>query len=210
MIPQSQRVPLVTVKIAGQELNGFITLPWYQYINRDLSAAAARPAPPPVVLNLGGSGVAGGGLIAPGPRGPKGEAGRAAVFQTFNTVHQAPQIALGGRTSHGSYTPTLTNVTNLDASTAFACIYTVVGRVVSVSGRVDVDPTATGAARLGMSLPITSNFAAIGDCSGVAFASGGQGAAISADTSNDRADFNFTAIGAANISLHFFFQYKII
>lgn len=59
----------------------------------------------------------------------------------------------------GYYTPTLTNTANIDASTAYACVYSVSGDVVTVSGTVDIDPsTASTATELRMSLPITTTF----------------------------------------------------
>jgi len=113
----------------------------------------------------------------------------------------------------GTYTPTLTNVANLDASTAYQCQYMRVGNVVSVSGKVDIDPTtATVSTTLGISLPIASNFGAAEDCAGTAFASGvsGQGAAILADTTNDRAQLQFIAADTTNKAMLFQFLYEII
>ena len=112
----------------------------------------------------------------------------------------------------GTYTPTLTNVTNLTASTAYQCQYSQVGTVVTVSGKVDVDPTAAVATELGISLPIASNLATAQNCGGVAFAAAvaGQGAAILADAANDRASMQWVAADLANRSMHFTFQYVVI
>lgn len=210
MIPQSARVPLVNVEIGGKRYQGFITLPWYQYLGLDVPAAtgaAVKPKAAPVLSF--GTQESSRDLPIPGPRGKQGEKGKSGLLWVETRTEAAPPM-MPNLPRYGSYTPTLTNVTNLDASTAFACQYTVVGRVVTVSGKVDVDPTAAGAARLGLSLPIPSNFGAAEDCGGVAFSSGGQGAAISGDAANDRADFNFTAIGTSNISMQFVLQYRII
>lgn len=209
MIPQSQRVPLVTVDIAGKKYQGFITLPWYQYLNVDIPVVGDRKPGPPAVLSSGER-ESSRPMMIPGPRGLRGPKGNSGVIRYETRVEQAPPMMPANLPRSGLYTPTLTNVTNLDASSAFACQYTVTGRVVTVSGRVDVDPTAAAATRLGMSLPVASNFSTIAHCGGVAFSSTGQGAAISADTANDRADFNFTATGTTNISMHFVFQYRII
>jgi hypothetical protein len=215
VIPQSARVPLVSVEIGGKQYQGFITLPWYQYLNIQVPSATgdAKKSRPPVVLNLGAS--SGGNsfqqIPIPGPRGPAGQK-RATGLLLMQQPADTPALPMmpANLPKHGAYTPTLTNVLNLDASTAYACQYTTIGRVVTVSGRVDVDPTAAGAARIGLSLPISSNFAAANECGGVAFSSTGQGAAISGDAANNRADFNFTAIGTANIAMQFVFQYRII
>jgi len=112
----------------------------------------------------------------------------------------------------GTYTPTLTNVTNLTASTAYQCQYMRVGSTVTVSGRVDIDPTAVGAVELGITLPVASNFGAIEDCAGVAAASGiaGQSAAIAGDTANDRAKLVYIAVDITNQPMYFNFTYQII
>lgn len=112
----------------------------------------------------------------------------------------------------GTYTPTLTNVANLDASTAYACQYLRVGQVVTVSGKVDVDPTAGAATQLGISLPLASNFGNAQECGGAAFASGiaGQGAAIRADATNDRAEMVWVAVDLTNQPMYFSFTYQMI
>lgn len=112
----------------------------------------------------------------------------------------------------GTYTPTLTSVTNVAASTAFQCQWMRVGNVVTVSGRVSVDPTAAGATILGISLPLASNLGAIEDCAGVAFANAvaGQGAAIWGDATNDRASMEWVAIDVTNQGMSFIFTYEII
>lgn len=113
----------------------------------------------------------------------------------------------------GTYTPTLTNVANLGASTAFACQYVRVGSVVTVSGKVAVDPTAPAAAtELGISLPIASAFATEQQCGGTAFcpAIAGQGAAILADATNDRAAMRWVASDITNQTMAFSFTYQIV
>jgi hypothetical protein len=113
----------------------------------------------------------------------------------------------------GTYTPTLTNVANLDSSTAYECQYMRVGNTVTVSGKVSVDPTlAATSTQLGISLPVASNFGAQEDCAGAAFASGvaGQGAAILADSTNDRAQLQFISGDVTNQAMYFTFTYQII
>lgn len=111
------------------------------------------------------------------------------------------------------YTPTLTNVANLDGSTAYECQYMRVGGTVVVSGKVDVNPTAPAAlTQLGISLPIASNLGAAEDCAGTAFASGiaGQGAAIRGDVANDRAEMVWISADVTNQPMYFTFAYQII
>lgn len=111
-----------------------------------------------------------------------------------------------------TYTPTLTNVTNLDASTAYACQYLRVGNVVLVSGKVDLDPTAAGATELGLSLPIASNLATEQQLGGSAqtAAVAGEGIAIRADAANNRAALVYTAVDVANKSWFFSFAYQVL
>lgn len=115
--------------------------------------------------------------------------------------------------NYGVYTPTLTNVANLDASTAYECQYIRIGNVVHVSGKVDIDPTTTlTSTQLGISLPIASNFGAAEDCAGTASASGiaAQSAAILADAANDRAQLQYVASDVTNQPMYFTFTYQII
>ena len=115
-------------------------------------------------------------------------------------------------TPSGVYTPTLTNVTNLEGSGAFACQYSRSGEIVQVSGKVTVNPTIPGLTKLGISLPIASNFALEEQCAGVAFASGiaGLGGAIIADPDNDRAQLTFIAVDVSDQPMHFQFSYRVI
>jgi len=116
-------------------------------------------------------------------------------------------------TTSGVYTPTLTNVGNASASTAYECQYLRVGNTVVVSGRVDVDPTLTvTSTQLGITIPIASNFGTTQDCAGTAFcnAIAGQGAAIFADTGNDRAQMEWIAGDVTNQALFFIFAYQVI
>lgn len=112
----------------------------------------------------------------------------------------------------GTYTPALTNVANLDASTAYQCQYMRVGSVVTVSGRVDVDPTAPGSVQLGIALPIASNIGATEDCAGAAAASGiaGLSAAILGDATNNRAQLQFIGVDLTNQPLYFSFTYQVL
>lgn len=113
-----------------------------------------------------------------------------------------------------TYTPTLTNVANITASTAYQCQYLRVGTTVTVGGKVDIDPTAGATlTQLGISLPIASNFGANEDCGGAAAAPvvAGYSAAILGDAANNRAELQFTTgADVANRSWWFTFTYEII
>ena len=117
---------------------------------------------------------------------------------------------LGGES--GGYTPTLTNVLNVAASTGYVCQWMRVGNVITVSGKVDIDPTAAGVTRLGLSLPYASAMSAEEQCSGTAAAPcvAGQCAAIKGDATNDRAQIEWTAVDVTSQSWFFTFTYQVI
>lgn len=112
----------------------------------------------------------------------------------------------------GTYTPTLTNVTNISASTAYVCQYMRVGNTITVSGKVDIDATSPGTIELGISLPVASNFAAEEDCagSGASIIAGEDVVWIKADATNNRASFNQNKIDTTNHSHFFTFTYRVI
>jgi hypothetical protein len=112
----------------------------------------------------------------------------------------------------GTYTPTLTNVTNISASTAYQAQYMRVGSTVTVSGAVDIDPTAAGAMELGLSLPIPSNLGAVEDLAGTSVCTVAldDPCYIEADATNDRAAIKSTAINTTNHKHYFQFTYQII
>ncbi len=114
----------------------------------------------------------------------------------------------------GTYTPTLTNVTNVAASTAYACQWMRVGNVVTVSGQVDIDVTlaASTASELGISLPIASSLTADQQVGGDAISDSiaSLSARIKADVTNDRASVVFKAISLTNDTYSFTFTYLIL
>jgi len=123
-----------------------------------------------------------------------------------------PQARLPFVLDAGTYTPTLTNSVNVAASTAHVCQYLRVGSVVTVSGQVDIDPTAAGDTQLGISLPIASNLASATQCAGTAVAPGiaGQSAAVLGDATNDRAILEWIAVDTTNQPFFFTATYVVI
>lgn len=116
-------------------------------------------------------------------------------------------------TSSGNYTPTLTNVANLDSSTAYTTAWSRVGNVVTVAGKVLIDPTAGGGTTttLGISLPVASALAVDTDLAGSGAATGVQLAAgIYADAANDRAQMQFASPTTAQQTVYFVFCYTVI
>ena len=113
----------------------------------------------------------------------------------------------------GTYTPTLTNTANIDASTAYPCQYLRVGSSVTVSGRVDIDPTTVGVATsLDLTLPVaTANFTGDQNAGGTAACAGvQQAAAIFANVGAQTVRIGFVATDATNRSFRFSFMYQII
>lgn len=90
----------------------------------------------------------------------------ALVFGTAPTISDLTVTGTGGNVFSGTYTPTLTNTTNVSASTAVLTAYTRVADSVIISGRVSVTTTATGSFTLGISLPIASNLQVVQDAVG--------------------------------------------
>jgi hypothetical protein len=116
------------------------------------------------------------------------------------------------RTQSGTYTPTITNVANVASSTAFECQWMRVGDVVTVSGKVVVDPTAATLTRIRMTLPIASDFGAEEDAAGTAGnrSTTGESGVIFADSTNDEVELRFTPSDTASNTLIFHYTYNRI
>lgn len=112
----------------------------------------------------------------------------------------------------GAYAPTGTGITNVAALTTYDCNYLRVGSVVTVSGRVDIDATATGNTVLVLTLPIETNFTSANQLAGVAanHEVSGHSAAIFADTGGERAQFQFNTTDTANRAMFFTFTYIVL
>lgn len=142
----------------------------------------------------------------------------ALVFGTSPTIATptltSPTISgTAGNLYSGSYTPTLTNTTNVTSSAAYTARYIRVMDRVYVSGKVDIQPTASATATvLGISLPIASNLANEHDCAGTASAAvvAGQCAAVRGNTTSDIAEMAFISQTNTNQAMFFHFSYDII
>lgn len=113
----------------------------------------------------------------------------------------------------GKWTPILVNVANLDGSTAFEGQYIRVGATVHAACKVSVDPTAPGVeTKLGIPLPVASNFGAEEDCVGSAGTPGiaGQVGAVRADAANNRAELVFIAADVSDQAMDIVFTYEVI
>ena len=115
--------------------------------------------------------------------------------------------------SSGTWLPTLTNTTNVSASSAYIGQYVRVGNVVNASVRVDVDPTLTTTATvLRLSPPIASSFGATEQAAGTAFASdiAGQGAAIRALAGAGSLEMAWISGDVSNQAMYCTFTYRVI
>lgn len=107
----------------------------------------------------------------------------------------------------GTWTPTLTGVTNIASTEAFQCSYVRIKDYVMFDGLFRAAKTATGAVAgtsLGISLPIASNFTNSLDAHGV-FMTNGQteGGSIESDATNDR----LSAVWTANVTTNRFYRF---
>lgn len=110
----------------------------------------------------------------------------------------------------GTYTPTLTSVSNVTSTTQVACQYLRVGACVTVSGSLYVTPTAAASTgtQIGISLPVASNFANFYEAAGVSSDNNGISGNVAADATNNRAQLEFlnTASGERLVVFHFTYQ----
>lgn len=113
----------------------------------------------------------------------------------------------------GTYTPTLFDVANITTSASFPARWNRVGNMVTVSGRVNIDPSSNNQDTiLGMSLPIASNFLSLEDAAGAANCPdvAGQSAAILADIAADRTSLRFVAGSSAAHDFYYIYQYEVM
>lgn len=141
----------------------------------------------------------------------------ALVFGTSPTIATASLTSptISGTTGNlysGTYTPTLTNGTNVAASTTYAAQYMRVGSVVTVSGRFDMDPTAASTSTvLSISLPVASNFTLTQHAGGAAICrDAAQQMAAQADATNDIIQLTGFPTSTANAAYFYTFTYQIL
>lgn len=126
--------------------------------------------------------------------------------------------AAGARTNlgfaSGTYTPTKTDVANIDSSTIQDANYLRVGNQCTVSGRCTIDVTlAATATEFAISLPFASALTLFTECSGDAHAidSAGLGGGIRADITNDRAALKFISTAdVGNREWYYHFTYTVV
>lgn len=124
----------------------------------------------------------------------------------YSGLSGLPTLPVGG-----TYTPTLTNTTNIAASAVTGAFqYARIANIVIVGGNITIDPTAAGATDLGISIPIASNFTGVTDASGSGTAQSTNTVGnFVADAANDRVAMTFQAVSLANVSWRVMFMYEI-
>ena len=121
-----------------------------------------------------------------------------------------PTSALGNVFS-STYTPAISNTSNCTLSFAYTTGFFRVGDMVTVSGVIDIDPTASGAVSFQMTIPVASNLGTIADLGGTfGDASNYAMGVIYGNVANDTAQFAYIATGTAAQSLAFTFSYRVI
>lgn len=113
----------------------------------------------------------------------------------------------------GTYTPTLTAITNIGTLSVQKFQWLRVGNLVTVSGQFVGTPTvAATATQVGISLPIASNLNSAGDCAGTGRQgtnANGEVLAIYGDVTNDRAECFFQSLSNVAVSYVVQFTYEV-
>jgi hypothetical protein len=122
-----------------------------------------------------------------------------------------------GNVFSGTYTPSLTNVINIPTggSSTGRCQYMRVGNVVTVSGLLEINPTAIGDIILRMTLPIASDFSGSARSCGGTFVTytgiyGEAGAIVAFTSATGQAEFRGSSASAASQDYTFTFTYYIV
>ena len=111
----------------------------------------------------------------------------------------------------GTYTPTLSNLTNVDDATAYECQYMRVGSTVTVSGMFNASCTEfSGGSHMLMTLPIASNFAAFEDLAGTFTTQLGGYGSILANGISNKAQLYFVDGLSSAADYSFTFTYQVI
>ncbi len=112
----------------------------------------------------------------------------------------------------GEYVPTLTDVTNVAVSALVAARFVRINNTVIVYFAVTIDATAAAATEFGITLPVVSAIAAVGDLTGHANTQvvDEDQAVIEGDVANDRAAVNYTAIATGVVAWTGSFSYQVL
>ena len=123
-------------------------------------------------------------------------------------------VTANGNVFSGTYTPTLTNVSNVTSSTATVCHYMRVGNVVTVGGQLSITATATNTdTQVRITLPIASTFSNARQLAGAGGAVNtgeyGESVVFGADTANNIAFLRGRPTVTNNQAYNFSFTYLV-
>lgn len=110
----------------------------------------------------------------------------------------------------GTYTPTVTNILNVSSSTTYVCQWMRVGNVVTVSGKVNITPSASDLTGFYLSVPIASTLSANNQCGGVGSRGTGTNTLVSIYGGSPSPVFAFTAPDTNGTDIFFNFTYLIV
>lgn len=110
----------------------------------------------------------------------------------------------------GTYTISLTNVTNITSSIPSTFQFIRVGNVVTVSGAVDITASGSGATILGISLPVASALAGSNQCAGHGHCTQFAFGRVEGDATNDRAQYVYSSPGSGSLVHFIHFTYLIV
>ena len=117
--------------------------------------------------------------------------------------------------NYGTYTPTLTGITNVTSTTSRKATWMKVGRTVTVAGQFEVTPTINNAqTKLAFSLPVASNFGTQYEACGVASTYGTgvteHSGGFYADATNNRVELDYFETHGGVNTFSYQFTYEII
>jgi hypothetical protein len=141
------------------------------------------------------------------------DSGSAGQILTSNGA-AAPSWETPTVVTSGTYSPTVTNVTNSTSPTASGFSYLRIGSIVKVAGQVSSGCTTAGgtSTTIRITLPVATDITAAAQLSGVggSVADGtAEGLRIIGDTANDAAEFTFTCRATGSHGRRVMFQYEL-
>lgn len=123
-------------------------------------------------------------------------------------------ILAAAQPAYGTYTPTASGAVNVTANTQHLAQWLRNGDTVTVSGNMEIQPTAAAdtATRLRISLPVASALANTFECCGAGVNISGlyRAIAIYGDVASDTAELAFAADSTSNRTCTYHFTYRVI
>jgi hypothetical protein len=135
---------------------------------------------------------------------------RSGTIYTMLMSRIATYIGTALNVTSGTWTPTGTIVTNLDAVTPGTGNYMRVGSTVAAAVRVQVDPTAAAAIQFDISLPVTSAIGSADDAIGVASGSNTTLGRAQGNATDDRLSVFATSSSTSANNVMVVFLYRVI